>query len=87
MKNHIIDKIIYTILEDRVIIKKVLLLITIWCSFTLESLSSQEKISGSDLIDLVVRNLHEQGINAQPLIKSNRDDEFFSTDHRVFFAP
>ena len=72
MKNHIIDKIIYTILEDRVIIKKVLLLITIWCSFTLESLSSQEKISGSDLIDLVVRNLDEQGINAHPLIKSNR---------------
>ena len=72
MKKHIIDKIIYTILEDRVIIKKVLLLITIWCSFTLESLSSQEKISGSDLIDLVVRNLDEQGINAQPMIKSNR---------------
>ena len=54
------------------IIKKILLLIAIWCSFTLESLSSQEKISGSDLIDLVVRNLDEQGINAQPMIKSNR---------------
>ena len=54
------------------VIKKVLLLITIWCSLTLESLSSQEKISGSDLIAFVVQNLDEQGINAQPIIKSNR---------------
>ena len=53
-------------------IKKAILLILIWCSLTLESLSSQERISGSDLIDLVVRNLDEQGINAQPIIKNNR---------------
>ncbi len=72
MNNHIIDRIIFTILEDRVIIKKVLLLITIWCSLTLQSLASQERISGSDLIDLVVQNLDEQGIDAQPIIKTNR---------------
>ena len=53
-------------------IKKVLLLITIWCSLTLQSLASQERISGSDLIDLVVQNLDEQGIDAQPIIKTNR---------------
>ena len=72
MNNHIIDKITFIILEDNVIIKKLLLLMTIWCSLTLESLSSQESISGSDLIDLVVRNLDERGINAQPIIKTNR---------------
>ena len=53
-------------------IKKVLLLITIWCSLTSQSLASQERISGSDLIDLVVQNLDEQGIDAQPIIKTNR---------------
>ena len=52
--------------------KKVIFLLTIWCSLTLQSLASQERISGSDLIDLVVRNLVEQGINAQPIIKNNR---------------
>ena len=72
MNNQNIDKIIFTILGDRVMIKKVLPLITIWCSLTLQSLASQERIFGSDLIDLVVRNLDEQGINAQPIIKNNR---------------
>ena len=72
MNNHIIDKIIFTILEDRVVIKKAILLILIWCSLTLESLSSQERISGSDLIDLVVRNLDERGVDAHPIIKNNR---------------
>ena len=54
------------------IIKKVLLLIAIWCSFTIESLSSQERISGSNLVDLVIQRLSEQGVSAQPYIKKNR---------------
>ena len=54
------------------IIKKVLLLIAIWCSFTIESLSSQERISGSNLVDLVIQKLSEQGVSAQPIIKKNR---------------
>ena len=41
-------------MEGKLIIKKVLLLIAIWCSFTIESLSSQERISGSNLVDLVI---------------------------------
>ena len=53
-------------------IKKVLLLIAIWCSFTLESLSSQERVSGSNLVDLVIQKLSEQGVSAQPIIKKNR---------------
>ena len=54
------------------IIKKVLLLIAIWCSFTIESLASQERISGSNLVDLVIQELREQGVSAQPFIKKNR---------------
>ena len=54
------------------IIKKVLLLIAIWSSFTIESLSSQERISGSNLVDLVIQKLSEQGVSANPLIKKNR---------------
>ena len=54
------------------IIKKVLLLIAIWCSFTIESLSSQERISGSNLVDLVIQKLSEQGVSAHPFIKKNR---------------
>ena len=49
-----------------------LLLIAIWCSFTIESLSSQEKISGSNLVDLVIQKLSEQGVSAQPIINKNR---------------
>jgi len=55
-----------------VIIKKVLILIAIWCSFTIESLSSQERISGSNLVDLVIQKLSKQGVSAQPIIKKNR---------------
>ena len=54
------------------IIKKVLLLIAIWCSFTIESLSSQERISGTNLVDLIIQRLSEQGVSAQPVIKKNR---------------
>ncbi len=54
------------------IIKKVLLLIAIWSSFTIGSLASQEKISGSNLVDLVIQKLSEQGVSAQPFIKKNR---------------
>ena len=59
-------------MEGKLIIKKVLLLIAIWCSFTIESLSSQKRISGSNLVDLVIQKLSEQGVSAQPFIKKNR---------------
>ena len=54
------------------IIKKILLLIAIWFSFTIESLSSQERISGSNLVDLVIQKLSDQGVSAQPFIQKNR---------------
>ena len=54
------------------VIKRVLLLIAIWCSFTIESLSSQERISGTNLVDLIIQRLSEQGVSAQPVIKKNR---------------
>ena len=54
------------------IIKRALLLTAILSSFTIESLSSQERVSGSNLINLVIQTLGEQGINAQPIIKRNR---------------
>ena len=54
------------------IIKKVLLLTAIWCGFTVEILCSQERITGSNLIDLVIQNLGKQGVSAQPIIKTNR---------------
>ncbi len=54
------------------IIKKIFLLVAIWCSFTIESLSSQERISGSNLVDLVIQKLSEHGVSAQPFINNNR---------------
>ena len=72
MNNPIIDKIIFTILEDRVIIKKVLLMTAIFCCLTSERLSSEERISGSNLINLVIENLSDQGVNTQPIIQRNR---------------
>ena len=54
------------------VIKRVLLLIAIWCSFTIESLSSQERISGTNLVDLIIKKLSEQGVSARPVIKKNR---------------
>ena len=65
------------------IIKKVLLLIAIWCSFTIESLSSQERISGVNLVDLVIQRLSEQGVSAQPVIKKNRVFTGCSSDRIV----
>ena len=65
------------------VIKRVLILIAIWCSFTIESLSSQERISGVNLVDLVIQRLSEQGVSAQPVIKKNRVFTGCSSDRIV----
>ena len=65
------------------VIKRMLILIAIWCSFTIESLSSQERISGVNLVDLVIQRLSEQGVSAQPVIKKNRVFTGCSSDRIV----
>ena len=59
-------------MEDRAIIKKILLLTALWCALPFESVFSEEKISGSNLVELVTQNLTKQGVSAQPVIKGNR---------------
>ena len=54
------------------IIKRTLLLTAILFSLTIDSLSSQDRISGSNLINLVLQTLSEQGVKAEPIIKKNR---------------
>ena len=65
------------------IIKKTLLLIAIWCSLTIECLSSQESLSGSKLVDLVIQSLSEQGIIARPIINKSRIFTGCSSDNIV----
>ncbi len=54
------------------LVKKALLIVAIWWGFSLESIASQEKISGSTLTKLVIDHLNEKGLRAQPIINKNR---------------
>ena len=54
------------------LVKKALLIVAIWWGFSLESIASQEKISGSTLTKLVIDHLNEKGLSAQPIINKNR---------------
>ena len=54
------------------LVKKALLIIAIWWGLSLESIASQEKITGSTLAKLVTDYLNEQGLSAQPIINKNR---------------
>ena len=45
---------------------------TIWWGLSLESIASQEKITGSTLTKLVTDHLNEEGLSAQPIINKNR---------------
>ena len=67
-----IHKIIFITLEDRVTIQRILLIALIWCSFSFEGRASQEKLSGSNLADLIIERLSQEGLSARPLIKKNR---------------
>ena len=72
MNRLIINGIIFTILEGKVVYKRVFLTTAIWCSLTIGGFSSQEKISGYDLYSLVIHDLKGKGVSAQPIIKKNR---------------
>ena len=52
--------------------QRILLFTLIWCSFTAEVSASQEKISGSNLADLIIERLNEEDLRARPLIKKSR---------------
>ena len=54
------------------LVKKALLIIAIWWGLSLESIASQEKITGSTLTKLVTDHLNEEGLSAQPIINKNR---------------
>ena len=53
------------------LVKKALLIIAIWC-LSLESIASQEKITGSSLTKLIIDHFSEEGLSAQPIINKNR---------------
>jgi flagella basal body P-ring formation protein FlgA len=59
-------------LEDKLVIKRALLLGAIWFSLSVESKASQEQISGSDLAYLVIEILNKEGLSSQPVIKRDR---------------
>ena len=54
------------------LVKKALLIIAIWWGLSLESIASQEKITGSTLTKLIIDHLSEEGLSAQPIINKNR---------------
>ena len=59
-------------LEDKLIFKRLLLLTTAWFFIAIESIASQSGITGSDLYDLIVQRLSQEGIHSKPFIKKNR---------------
>ena len=52
--------------------RRYLLLATVWSSLMTESIASQEQISGSNLTKLVIERLNREGLSSQPVIKKNR---------------
>ena len=67
-----IHKITFISSEDRVIIKWISLVTFIWFSFMVEIRASQERISGSNLANLIIERLDEEDLKARPLIKKSR---------------
>ncbi len=51
---------------------RILIPVVIWCGLSTQSVASQETISGSNLADLVIQRLNEEGLSAQPVIRSDR---------------
>ncbi len=54
------------------LVKKTLFVIAIWWGLSLESIASQEKITGSTLTNLVIDYLNKEGLSGQPIINKNR---------------
>ena len=54
------------------LVKKALIIIAIWWGLSLESIASQEKITGSTLTKLIIDHFSEEGLSAQPIINKNR---------------
>tara|TARA_A100001015_G_C14799162_1_gene636225 strand:+ start:51 stop:791 length:741 start_codon:yes stop_codon:yes gene_type:complete len=52
--------------------QKILFFTLIWFIFAAEVSASQEKISGSNLADLIIERLNEEDLRARPLIKKSR---------------
>ena len=44
----------------------------IWCWFSSQSIASQQKISGSILVNLVTQQLNKEGLSAKPIIRKDR---------------
>ena len=63
-------------------IKRALVIVAIWSCLSMEGMASQQKISGSDLANLIVELLSKEGLSSQPIIKKDR--VFFGcTDNNV----
>ena len=54
------------------VIRRYLILATVWSSLMTEGIASQEQISGSNLTKLVIERLNKEGLSSQPVIKKNR---------------
>ena len=59
-------------MEDKLVIKRVILLAAIWLNLSIESKASQEQLSGSSLSNLIVEHLNKEGLSSQPVINKNR---------------
>ena len=53
-------------------IRRYLLLATVWSSLITEGIASQEQISGSNLTNLVIQRLNKEGLSSQPVINKSR---------------
>ena len=52
---------------------RLLIFAVIWCWFSSQSMASQQKISGSNLANLVTLQLNKEGLSANPIIRKNRE--------------
>ncbi len=60
-------------------IKHIFVIAAIWSSLSIESSASQQKISGSNLANLIIERLDKEGLRSQPAIKKDR--VFFGCTH------
>ena len=59
-------------MEGKLVIKSALLLVVIWTSLSIQSIASQQQISGSNLANIIVQLLNKEGLSSQPVIEKNR---------------
>ncbi len=59
-------------MEDKVVALRILIPTVIWCALSTQSIASQERVSGSNLADLVIQRINEEGLSAHPVIRKDR---------------